>query len=52
MTFGDESDFSESEVAEFVDVYDDYGMALDWNPGEAAIVSQADFFINLLPHFK
>ncbi|XP_075246615.1 uncharacterized protein LOC142340087 [Convolutriloba macropyga] len=43
MTYGDESEFTDSEVAQLVDVYDDFGIQLDWNPGEAAIVCNFRF---------
>ena len=39
LTYGDDTDFTDDEIAEFVEIYDDFGMKLDWKVGEAALVS-------------
>ena len=41
LTYGDDTEFTDDEVAELVDIYDDYGMKIDWKVGEAALVSCA-----------
>lgn len=43
LTYGDDTEFTDDEIAEFVDIYDDYGMKLDWKVGEAALVCNYRF---------
>ena len=38
LTFGDLSEMTRSEKALFVDVYDRFGIPIDWNVGDVAIV--------------
>lgn len=38
LTFGDLSEMTREEKALFVDIYDRYGVQLDWNVGDVAVV--------------
>jgi len=43
MTFGDDSDFTQDELREFVDVYDRYGTPIDWRVGDVGIICNYRF---------
>jgi hypothetical protein len=38
ITFGDGTEFTREELRTFVDVYDQYGLPLDWSRGDVAVV--------------
>merc|ERR1712039_211399 len=38
ITYGDDSPMTQEELAQFVDVYDKYGIALEWQQGDIAIM--------------
>lgn len=38
ITFGDGTEFTRSELRTFIDVYDQYGLPLDWTQGDVAVV--------------
>lgn len=43
LTFGDLSEMTRDEKRLFVDVYDRFGIPIDWNPGDVAIVCNYRF---------
>ncbi len=43
MTFGDGSDFSVEDLRTYVDVYDRFGMPLDWRVGDVAVICNYRF---------
>ena len=43
MTFGDDSEMSREEKRQFVEVYDRFGIPIDWNVGDIAIVCNYRF---------
>jgi len=38
LTFGDDEEMSPEELRQFVDVYDQFGVPLRWQPGEVAVM--------------
>ncbi|MGB3737118.1 MAG: TauD/TfdA family dioxygenase [Ilumatobacter sp.] len=38
MTFGDDSEISADEIQEWIDLYDDFGMPIDWNEGDVGVI--------------
>jgi len=38
MTFGDDSEISREEIQEWIDLYDEFGMPLDWKRGDVGII--------------
>ncbi|MGA9275838.1 TauD/TfdA family dioxygenase [Ilumatobacter sp.] len=38
MTFGDDSEFSPEELQEWIDLYDEFGMPLDWRRGDVGVI--------------
>lgn len=38
LTFGDDSDMTQEEKQQFVDVYDKYGFPVQWNRGDVAVM--------------
>lgn len=38
MTFGDDSEISPEEIQEWIDLYDDFGMPLNWNAGDVGVI--------------
>jgi hypothetical protein len=43
LTFGDDSEMTREEKQQFVDVYDDYGMPIDWKIGDVAVICNYRF---------
>jgi len=43
MTFGDDSDFTQDELRQFVDVYDQFGSPMDWRVGDVGIICNYRF---------
>lgn len=43
MTFGDGSEMSRQEIKEFIDVYDRYGIPINWQLGDVAVVCNYRF---------
>lgn len=43
LTFGDGTEMTRAEKQQFVDVYDDFGIPIEWNVGEIAIVCNYRF---------
>jgi hypothetical protein len=43
LTFGDGAEMSRAEKQQFVDVYDQFGIAIEWNVGDIAIVCNYRF---------
>ena len=43
MTFGDDTDFTHSELEQFIKVYDDYGTKVDWRQGDVAVICNYRF---------
>ncbi len=43
MTFGDDTDFTESDLRTYVDVYDRFGTPLDWRVGDVAVICNYRF---------
>lgn len=38
MTFGDDSEFSSDELQQWIDLYDDFGMPLNWRQGDVGVI--------------
>lgn len=38
MTFGDDSEFSVDEIQQWIDLYDEFGMPLDWSEGDVGVI--------------
>jgi hypothetical protein len=38
MTFGDDSEISPEEIQEWIDLYDEFGMPLNWRPGDVGVI--------------
>ena len=38
MTFGDDTDFSPDEIRQWLDLYDEFGMPLDWQAGDVGVI--------------
>ncbi len=38
MTFGDDSEISREEIQQWIDLYDDFGMPIDWNEGDVGVI--------------
>ncbi len=38
MTFGDDSEISPEEIQQWIDLYDDFGMPLDWSEGDIGVI--------------
>ncbi|WP_040494539.1 TauD/TfdA family dioxygenase [Ilumatobacter nonamiensis] len=38
MTFGDDSEFSPDELQQWIDLYDDFGMPINWKQGDVAVI--------------
>ncbi|MFK8024152.1 MAG: TauD/TfdA family dioxygenase [Ilumatobacter sp.] len=38
MTFGDDSEISAEEIREWLDLYDDFGMPIDWKRGDVGVI--------------
>jgi len=38
ITYGDDTDMTQDELRQFVDIYDKYGIALEWKVGDVAIL--------------
>ena len=43
LTFGDDTEFSEQELREFVDIYARFGMPIDWRNGDVAVICNYRF---------
>ncbi len=43
LTFGDDSEMSQAEKQQFVDVYDQFGMPIEWRTGDIAVVCNYRF---------
>lgn len=43
MTFGDDSEFTDDDLATYVEVYDRFGMPIDWRVGDVAVVCNYRF---------
>ena len=43
MTFGDDSDFTQDELRQFVEVYDRFGSPIDWRVGDVGIICNYRF---------
>ncbi len=43
MTFGDDTDFTQDELRQFVDVYDRFGTPIDWRVGDVAVICNFRF---------
>ncbi len=43
MTFGDDSDFTTDDLRTYVDVYDRFGIPIDWRVGDLAVVCNYRF---------
>ncbi len=38
MTFGDDSEFSTEELQQWIDLYDDFGMPINWRQGDVGVI--------------
>jgi len=38
ITFGDDSEFTREELRQFIDIYDNHGLPLNWKTGDVAII--------------
>lgn len=38
MTFGDDSEISADEIQQWIDLYDEFGMPLDWREGDVGVI--------------
>lgn len=38
MTFGDDSEISRDEIQQWIDLYDDFGMPLNWQRGDVGVI--------------
>ena len=38
MTFGDDSEISEDEIRQWIGLYDEFGMPIDWSEGDVGVV--------------
>lgn len=38
MTFGDDTPFTRSELRQWADLYDKYGLAVTWETGDVAVI--------------
>jgi len=38
LTFGDDTDFTREEIQEYIDVYDECGLPINWNTGDIAVM--------------
>merc|ERR1711964_715377 len=38
LTFGDGSDLTRQELQQYVDVYDEFGVKIEWNKGDVHVV--------------
>jgi hypothetical protein len=38
MTFGDDSEISPDEIQEWIDLYDEFGMPLNWRAGDVGVI--------------
>jgi hypothetical protein len=43
MTFGDGSEMTYDEKQKFLDVYDDYGIPIEWKVGDVALICNYRF---------
>jgi hypothetical protein len=43
LTFGDDSEFSRDELALFIDIYDRFGIPIDWRVGDIALICNYRF---------
>ncbi|MEM6710776.1 MAG: TauD/TfdA family dioxygenase [Pseudomonadota bacterium] len=43
LTFGNGEELTASEIRQFIDIYDDFGMPIEWNAGDIAIVCNYRF---------
>ena len=43
MTFGDDTEFTREERRQFIEIYDRFGMAIEWSAGEVAVVDNLRF---------
>ena len=43
LTFGDDSPLSQEELRQFVDVYDRFGLPIDWRQGDLAVICNYRF---------
>ena len=43
LTFGDDSEFTREELALFIDVYDRFGIPIDWRVGDIALICNYRF---------
>lgn len=38
MTFGDDSEFSDTELRQWIDLYDQFGMPINWRQGDVGVI--------------
>lgn len=38
MTFGDDSEISRDEIQQWIDLYDEFGMPVDWSEGDVGVI--------------
>jgi hypothetical protein len=38
MTFGDDSEISADEIQQWIDLYDEFGMPINWNEGDVGVI--------------
>ena len=38
MTFGDDSEISPGEIQEWIDLYDEFGMPINWREGDVGVI--------------
>lgn len=43
LTFGDDSEFTREELALFIDIYDRFGIPIDWRVGDVALICNYRF---------
>lgn len=43
MTFGDDSEISDDEIRQWIDLYDEFGTPIDWSPGDVGIICNYRF---------
>jgi hypothetical protein len=43
LTFGDDSEFTREELALFIDIYDRFGIPVDWRAGDVAVICNYRF---------
>lgn len=43
MTFGDDSEFTRDELQQWIDLYDDFGTPINWQPGDVGVICNYRF---------